>query len=176
MGKIPWRRKWLPTPVFLSGESRGQRKRAGYSLWGQREPNTTEHRHTHTHTHTKHLQTSLASSIRHLYLSFTGLGSSSAWLESQFSWDQSPPTAVSAPCGRSTSGAKEAKRMGNFQRLRLKWVNIQNPLCPKVRIRARLFPGQWAVLASHMTKSRMHPCLGQRLKFRSKRSFPNKLT
>ena len=29
--KIPWRRKWQPTPVFLSGESHGQRSLAGYS-------------------------------------------------------------------------------------------------------------------------------------------------
>ena len=34
--KIPWRRKRQPTPVFLSGESRGQRSLAGYSLWGHR--------------------------------------------------------------------------------------------------------------------------------------------
>ena len=27
--KIPWRREWLPTPVFLPGESHGQRSLAG---------------------------------------------------------------------------------------------------------------------------------------------------
>jgi len=32
--KIPWRRKWQPTPVFLPGESHGQRSLEGYSLWG----------------------------------------------------------------------------------------------------------------------------------------------
>ena len=31
--KIPWRRKWQPTPVFLPGESPGQRSLAGYSPW-----------------------------------------------------------------------------------------------------------------------------------------------
>ena len=31
VGKIPWRRKWQTTPVFLLGESRGQRSPAGYS-------------------------------------------------------------------------------------------------------------------------------------------------
>ena len=31
--KFPWRRKWQPTPVFLTGESRGQRSLAGYSSW-----------------------------------------------------------------------------------------------------------------------------------------------
>ena len=32
--KIPWRRKWQPNPVFLPGESYGQRGLAGYSSWG----------------------------------------------------------------------------------------------------------------------------------------------
>ena len=33
VGKIPWSRKWQPTPVFLPGESHGQRSLAGYSPW-----------------------------------------------------------------------------------------------------------------------------------------------
>ena len=32
----PWRRKWQPTPVLLSGESHGQRSLAGYSSWSQK--------------------------------------------------------------------------------------------------------------------------------------------
>ena len=33
--KIPWRREWLPTPVFLPDEKfHGQRSLVGYSLWG----------------------------------------------------------------------------------------------------------------------------------------------
>ena len=31
---IFWRQKWQPTPVFLPGESHGQRTLAGYSPWG----------------------------------------------------------------------------------------------------------------------------------------------
>ena len=42
VGKIPWRRKRQPTPVFLPGESHGQRSLAGYSPWGHKEPDTTE--------------------------------------------------------------------------------------------------------------------------------------
>ena len=34
VGKIPWRRKWQPTPVFLPGESYGQRSMAGYIVHG----------------------------------------------------------------------------------------------------------------------------------------------
>ena len=35
--KILWRRKWLPTPVFLPGESNGQRSLAGYGPWGHKD-------------------------------------------------------------------------------------------------------------------------------------------
>ena len=41
IGKIPWRRKWQPTPVFLPGEFHGQRSLAGYSPWGL-ESDTTD--------------------------------------------------------------------------------------------------------------------------------------
>ena len=40
--KIPWRRKWQPTPVFLPEKSRGQRSLADYSTKGHRESDTTE--------------------------------------------------------------------------------------------------------------------------------------
>ena len=43
--KIPWSRKWQPTPVFLPGKSHGERSLAGYSPWGHKESDTTEHRH-----------------------------------------------------------------------------------------------------------------------------------
>ena len=33
-GRFPWRREWLPTPVFLPGEFHGQRSLVGYSPWG----------------------------------------------------------------------------------------------------------------------------------------------
>ena len=33
VGKIPWRREWLPTSVFFPGESHGQRSLVGYSPW-----------------------------------------------------------------------------------------------------------------------------------------------
>ena len=36
-GKIPWRRKWQPTPVFLPGKSHGHRSLAGYSPRGRKE-------------------------------------------------------------------------------------------------------------------------------------------
>ena len=42
VGSIPWWRAWQPTPVFLPGESHGQRSLAGYSTWGHKELDITE--------------------------------------------------------------------------------------------------------------------------------------
>ena len=43
VGKIPWKRRWLPIPVLLAGKSRGQGSLAGYSPWGCTESDTIEH-------------------------------------------------------------------------------------------------------------------------------------
>ena len=40
--KIPWRRQWLPTPVFLPGEFHVQRSLVSYSPWGCKESDMTE--------------------------------------------------------------------------------------------------------------------------------------
>ena len=40
--KIPWRREWILTPVFLPGEFHGQRSLVSYSPWGCKEFDTTE--------------------------------------------------------------------------------------------------------------------------------------
>ena len=42
VGKIPWRRKWQPTPIFLLRKSHGQRSLVDYSSRGRKEPDTTE--------------------------------------------------------------------------------------------------------------------------------------
>ena len=46
VGKLPWRRKWQPTPVFWPGKSHGQRILAGYNLWNHEESDMTEHTRT----------------------------------------------------------------------------------------------------------------------------------
>ena len=48
MGKIPWRRKWQPTPVFLLGKFHGQRSLAGYSPRSHKESDTTKQLSRHT--------------------------------------------------------------------------------------------------------------------------------
>ena len=65
--KIPWRRAGQPTPVFLPGESHGQRSLVGYSPWGGKESDTAERLNTQ-HTSTDHiskrkLSSALASKI-----------------------------------------------------------------------------------------------------------------
>ena len=49
--KIPWSRKWQPTPVFLPGKSHGQRSLAGYSPWDHEESDTTEPLSMHASMH-----------------------------------------------------------------------------------------------------------------------------
>ena len=41
--KIPWRRKWQPTPVLLPGKSHGQKHLIGYSPRGRKESDMTQH-------------------------------------------------------------------------------------------------------------------------------------
>ena len=52
--KIPWRRKWQSTPVFLSGKSHGQRSLAGHSSRGWKELDTTEWLSTHAELSWQH--------------------------------------------------------------------------------------------------------------------------
>ena len=51
--KIPWRRKWQPTPVLLPGKFHGWRSLIGYSPWGPKESDTTEQLYFHFHFCTK---------------------------------------------------------------------------------------------------------------------------
>ena len=61
VGKIPWRGKRQPAPVFLPGKFHGQWSLTGYSSWGCKESDMTEGQstrvraHTHTHTHKIHV-------------------------------------------------------------------------------------------------------------------------
>ena len=40
--KIPWRRAWQPTPLFLPGKFHAQRNLVAYSPWGHKESDMTE--------------------------------------------------------------------------------------------------------------------------------------
>ena len=41
VGKISWRREWLPTPIFLPGEFHGQRSLVDCSPWGMQRVSMT---------------------------------------------------------------------------------------------------------------------------------------
>ena len=43
----PLEKEWQPTPVFLPGKSHGERSLVGYSPWGLKELEMTEHAHMH---------------------------------------------------------------------------------------------------------------------------------
>ena len=49
--KVPWRRRWQPTPIFLPGEFHGQRSLMGYSPWVSK--NQTRLNHVHKCPHAK---------------------------------------------------------------------------------------------------------------------------
>ena len=59
--KIPWKRKWQPTPVFLPGKFHGQTSLVGYSPWGRSQ--RVRHDWAHIHTFQEEVQAFL------LYLS-----------------------------------------------------------------------------------------------------------
>ena len=46
--KIPWRRAWQPTPVFLLEKSHEQKSLVSYNAWDLKELDTAEHPHMHT--------------------------------------------------------------------------------------------------------------------------------
>ena len=50
VGKMPWRRRWQPTAVFLPSKSHRQRNLVGYSPWDYKHSDTTDQLSTHTHT------------------------------------------------------------------------------------------------------------------------------
>ena len=53
VGKIPWKREWIPTPVFWPGEFHRQRSLAGYGSWGCKGSDTTEQL---SHVHLPHFK------------------------------------------------------------------------------------------------------------------------
>ena len=64
VGKIPWRRQWYPTPVFLPGESHGHRSLAGYSPRGCKESDTAEWLRLLTYLNSQQLELWLAHNRR----------------------------------------------------------------------------------------------------------------
>ena len=53
LGKIPWNRKWQPTPVSLPEKFHGQRNLEGYIIWGRKESDTNEQLSARTDRHSR---------------------------------------------------------------------------------------------------------------------------
>ena len=129
VGKIPWKRTWQLTAVFLPGKLDGQRSLAGYSPWGRKESDTTEAtRHAHM--------------LKSVYVWSV---SSASWTTASTSPNiqvqdplptnlltqkgQTPPLSSSEPhsiWGRSTPGSKlkegeEETRTGWWMTLHIGW-------------------------------------------------------
>ena len=90
VGKIPWRRKWQPTLVFLPREFHGQRSLVGYSPWGWKESDMTEQ-------HTYELEVIIGWEMKR----WTGssnwkLGSSGAWWMRTYAWWEKRPVVSTA--------------------------------------------------------------------------------
>ena len=63
--KIPWRRTWQPTPVWLPGDSHGQRSLADYSPRGRKHSNTTSVFETYSYIRTWLLFLRLIHTFKH---------------------------------------------------------------------------------------------------------------
>ena len=61
VGKIPWRMAWQPTPIFLPGESHGQRSLMDYSPLGHKGSDATEHACMHVHSESESARCSVVS-------------------------------------------------------------------------------------------------------------------
>ena len=76
--KMPWKRKWLSTLVFLCGQSHGQRSLAVYSPWGHKGFDTTKHTHHRRYVALwQEKEGSLRSKVNHLLVKFSFMASSS---------------------------------------------------------------------------------------------------
>ena len=65
VGKIPWKRKWKPPPVFLPGKSHGQGSLEGCSSQGCKESDTTSQPSTPTCAHTYKISKQQGSAVQH---------------------------------------------------------------------------------------------------------------
>ena len=88
VGKIPWRRKWQPTPVLLLGESHGGRSLVGYSPWGRKESGTTEWLHFTRELYQRNLFTELYIFQKMIFLNSKYLTKYSDlfWITNSYYW------------------------------------------------------------------------------------------
>ena len=99
-GKIPWRRKWQPTPVFLPGESHGRRSLVGYSPRGRKELDTTEQLHFHMVVEAR--ESALKSGTQPWRASYAALSLDLYW-DTGEPWKNLEQRKISDLCGKKAS-------------------------------------------------------------------------
>ena len=110
VGKIPWRRKWQPTPIYLPRKFHGQRSPMGYSPWGRRVSDTTVHTSSSIVKSETESHSVMSDSLwpRGLYSPLNFPGQNTGWVAFPFSRGSCQPrdqTQVSHIAGRFfTSG------------------------------------------------------------------------
>ena len=62
--KMPWRRKWQPTAVFLLGKSHGQRSLAGYNPCGCKESDMKQQQQQKISKNTRYYLVQLVPAVR----------------------------------------------------------------------------------------------------------------
>ena len=82
VGKIPWRRKWQPAPIFLLGKSHGQRSLVGFTPWDCKELDKTEWLRKHTYLLVQYLKLLRTLGVLGLVGFTDGWGWIPAWLAS----------------------------------------------------------------------------------------------
>ena len=100
VGKIPWRRKWQPTPILLPGKSHGWRSLIDYSPCGRKESDKTEQLHFLFHPN---LMLALSQVFPPHLCAFQGVWSSASDLTPlrlvcKVGWEQSSLTNVCEVC------------------------------------------------------------------------------
>ena len=93
VGKIPWRRKWQPAPVFLPGKSHRQRSLAGCSPWGRKESDTTERLNNNNNLNENILNKHLTFQAGRILMKPKQLD----WIQPTFLWQTSEDSLYNLP-------------------------------------------------------------------------------
>ena len=133
VGKIPWRRKWQPTPVFLPGTFHGQKSLVGYSPWGHKESDTTDHMYTYTQTHIQTMD--YYSVLNRSELS----GHEKIWRKLKSTLLRSLPEKIPWDMNPTTWHSGKGKTMETVKRPMVSRAGRREAW----RIRAQRFWGQW---------------------------------
>ena len=130
-----WRRKWQPTPVFLLGESHGQRSLVGYSSWSHKELDTTEWLTLHFHLASYKQESAAATAPESL---------------------QSCPTL----CNPINGSPRGSPVPGILQARTLEWVAISFSNAWKWKVRAKLLSHVWLLAAPWTAAHQAPPSMG----------------